>query len=53
LVVTQGGQPVEFFLTAGAERDVGCLELFDLDVPEESEVYADRAYTDYVQEDVY
>jgi hypothetical protein len=53
LVVTQAGQPVEFFLTAGAESDVGCLELFDFDLPEGSEVYADRAYTDYVLEDVY
>lgn len=53
LVVTQAGQPVEFFLTAGAESDVGCLELFDFDLPEGAEVYADRAYNDYLLEDIY
>jgi hypothetical protein len=53
LVVTKAGQPVEFFLTPGADSDLGCLDLFDFDLPEGSEVYADRIYNDYVLEDVY
>jgi len=52
LVVTKDGQPVEFFLTPGADSDVECLDLFDFDLPPGSEVYADRTYTNYVLEDV-
>ena len=52
LVVTKNGQPVEFFLTPGADSDVGCLDLFDFDIPSGSEVYADRIYNNYVLEDV-
>lgn len=52
LVVTKDGQPVEFFLTPGADSDVECLDLFDFDLPPGSEVYADRIYTNYVLEDV-
>lgn len=52
LVVTKDDQPVEFFLTPGADSDVECLDLFDFDLPPGSEVYADRIYTNYVLEDV-
>lgn len=52
LVVTQDGEPVEFFLTPGADSDVGCLDLFDFDLPSGSTIYADRIYTDYTLEDV-
>ena len=52
LVVTQHGEPVEFFLTPGAESDVGCLDLFDFDLPPGSTIYADRIYNNYILEDV-
>ena len=52
LMVTKTGEPVEFFLTAGSESDVGCLDLFDFDLPTGSEVYADRIYNNYLLEDV-
>ena len=52
LVVTKDGQPVEFFLTPGADSDVACLDLFDFDLPPSSEVYADRIYVNYALEDV-
>jgi hypothetical protein len=52
LLVTKDGQPVELFLTPGADSDVACLDLFDLDLPDGSEVYADRIYNDYLLEDV-
>jgi hypothetical protein len=52
LLVTKDGQPVELFLTPGADSDVACLDLFDFDLPDGSEVYADRIYNDYLLEDV-
>lgn len=50
-LVTQDGQPVEFFLTPGAWSDAGCLDSFELDLPPQSVVYADRGYTNYRFED--
>jgi hypothetical protein len=52
MMVAKEGQPVEFFLTPGADNDVGCLDLFDFDLPHGSEVYADRIYNSYILEDV-
>lgn len=52
LVVTQDGEPVEFFLTPGADSDVACLDLFDFDLPDGSTIYADRIYTHYALEDI-
>ena len=52
LMVTKDGTPVEFFLTAGSKSDVGCVDLFDFDVPDGSEIYADKIYNNYSIEDV-
>ena len=52
LVVTKGGEPVEFFLTPGGDSDAGCLDLFDFDLPKGAEIYADKAYNNYLLEDV-
>ena len=52
LLITKAGQPVELFLTPGADSDVACLDLFDFDLPDGAEVYADRIYNDYLLEDV-
>jgi hypothetical protein len=52
LMVTEKGQPVEFFLTPAAFGDVSGLDLFDFDLPPESVVYADRAYNNYYLEDL-
>lgn len=52
LMITQAGQPVEFFLTPGSFADVAGLPLFDFDLPEGSEVYGDKAFNDYTLEDV-
>jgi len=51
LLVTQRGEPVEFFLTPGAESDVAYLDQFEFDLPEGATVYADKAYTHYLIED--
>jgi hypothetical protein len=52
LMVTKEGQPVECFLTPGSSSDVRALQTFRFDVPEGSQVYADKAYNDYAMEDV-
>lgn len=52
LMVTKNGQPVELFLTPASYSDVGCLELFDFDLPPGSEVYADKIYNYYLIEDI-
>jgi hypothetical protein len=52
LLVTKDGQPVECFLAPGSYSDVRMLKTFQFDVPEGSQVYADKAYNDYVMEDV-
>ena len=52
LLVTKDGQPVECFLTPGSYSDVRMLKTFRFDIPEGSHVYADKAYNDYVMEDM-
>ena len=52
LVVTGAGEPVEFSLAAGSESDVKVFKDLELDLPEGSIVYADKAYTDYDHEDL-
>jgi hypothetical protein len=52
LLVTKDGEPVEFFLTPGADSDVGCLDPFDFDLTPESTIYADRIYKDYELQEV-
>jgi hypothetical protein len=52
LMVTKEGQPVECFLTPGSSSDVRALQTFRFDVPEGSQVYADKAYHDDAREDV-
>ena len=52
LLVTKDGQPVEYFLIPGLYSDVRMLKAFRFDVLEGSHVYADKAYHDYVMEDM-
>lgn len=52
LLVTAQAEPVEFFLTPGSCADVAGLDYFDFDLPPESQIMADKAYTDYALEDV-
>lgn len=51
MMVTQQGEPVEFFISPGSFSDVGCLDQFDFDLPPGSTVYADKIYNDYLVED--
>ncbi len=52
LMVTHDGKPVEFFLAPGSFADVDALKVFGFDLPEGSTVYADKAYNDYLIEDI-
>lgn len=51
LMVTQHGQPVEFFLTPGSWSDTRALKMYKFDLPESSLVTGDKAYNDYAFED--
>jgi hypothetical protein len=52
LMVTEQGQPVEFFLTPGSHSDTKALTQYDFDLPAGAMVTGDKAYTDYSMEDV-
>jgi Transposase DDE domain len=52
LLITQQGYPVEFFLSPGSYSDTCALKVFSFDLPEGAKVIGDKAYTDYVIEDV-
>jgi hypothetical protein len=52
LMITKEGQRVECFLTPGLSSDVHGLKIFLFDVPEGSQIYAEKAYNDYEREDV-
>jgi len=43
---------VEFILTPGSCADVSAFKELDLDLPEGSTIYGDKAYTDYEEEDL-
>jgi hypothetical protein len=46
-MVTSGGQPVACFLTHGGFDDVEALKYYVYELPEDSMIYADKAYNDY------
>ena len=52
ILVTEHGEPVEFFLEPGAFSDTSALGLYHFDVPAGSFVTGDKAYNDYTIEDV-
>lgn len=52
ILITESGQPVEFFLASGAMSDTAALSRYDLDVPGGPWLTGDKAYNDYTVEDV-
>ena len=52
IMVTESGEPVEFFLEPGAVSDTRALGLYHFDLPEHSWVIGDKAYNDYTIEDM-
>lgn len=51
LLSTQAGIPVEFAFLPGEANDVRRLNALPLNLPPDSEIYTDAAYTDYQAED--
>jgi len=51
MIVTVEGRPIEFILSPGSWADIKAFKRLDLDLPEGSTVYGDKAYTDYEEED--
>ncbi len=51
LLVTKDGIPVEFSYVPGSENDSVSLKKLPMELPAESEVFADSAYTNYEIED--
>jgi hypothetical protein len=51
LLTTKSGIPVEFVSMPGSAADVRALNSLPLNLPPDSQIYADSAYTDYNCED--
>lgn len=51
-LVTEQGQPVEFFLTPGSWNDVQALSMYQFDIPNGSLLTGDKAYNNYALEDL-
>lgn len=51
-MATTEGKPVEYKILPGSIHDIKALNEFDFDLPKNSVIYADAAYTDYVLEDI-
>ncbi len=52
LLITAQGQPVEFFLTPGADSDTQALKQSAFDLPKNTTLTGDKAYNDYRYEDL-
>ena len=52
VLVTGEGLPVEAFLTPGSYSDTAELKHFAFDLPEGATVYGDKAYNEYLTEDL-
>jgi hypothetical protein len=53
LITTKNGIPVELCFTPGSEHDVEALHKMYIDLPAESTLYGDSAYTAYELEELY
>lgn len=52
MIVDLNGVPIEFIFTPGGEADVKAFRNFEFDFLPGTKVFADKAYTDYLQEDL-
>lgn len=52
MIVSKEGIPIEFHFTPASEADVTALKNFEFDLPENSTLYGDKAYTHYEFEDL-
>lgn len=47
------GIPVDYYITAGSVHDNTAFQAMPIDLPAQSQLYADSAYTNYEMEDLY
>jgi len=52
IMVNSEGLPLECFLTPGSASDTGQLKNFRFEVPKGSTIYGDKAYNEYLTEDL-
>jgi hypothetical protein len=52
VLVTAAGEPVDVVLAPASDADICAFKRLHLDVPDGATIYADKAYIDYVCEDV-
>ena len=52
MITNLQGIPMEFVFTPGSEADIKAFKRFEFDFVSGSKIYGDRAYTDYLQEDL-
>ena len=53
LITTTDGMPVEYFIVAGSVHDGKALQAMQTNLPKESKLYADSAYTNYELEELF
>lgn len=53
IITTVKGVPIDFYIGAGSYHDITAFKSMNLNLPENSTLYADSAYTDYELEDLY
>ena len=51
--IASKSEPIECYLTPGSYSDGRILKPLQLDIPEGSRIFADKAYNDYLMEDVW
>lgn len=51
ILITESGEPVDFFLAPGAFSDTNALSHYSFDLPEGSWITGDKAYNHYIVED--
>ncbi|WP_370627190.1 IS982 family transposase [Pontibacter sp. HSC-14F20] len=52
VITTLDGVPVQFYIHAGSFADITAFKAMELDLPQDSQLYADAAYTCYEVEDL-
>lgn len=52
MICTVTGEPIEVIFAPGADSDAKIFKEFELDLPENSRLYGDGLYNDYVHEDI-
>jgi hypothetical protein len=51
MITTAAGKPVEFIITPASTADITAFKCMEIDLPSNSRVYGDKAYTSYSFED--